>query len=63
MRPGRVLLDRTHADLNRWVMQDELTALLAGRRGHFQMESGYHSEQWFDLDHVLAQRERLRPFV
>ncbi|MEO6246374.1 MAG: hypothetical protein ABIQ12_13145 [Opitutaceae bacterium] len=44
-------------------MQNELIALLAGRSGHFQMESGYHSERWFDLDHVLAQRERLRPFV
>lgn len=27
------------------------------------MESGYHSEQWFDLDRVLADRDRLRPFV
>lgn len=27
------------------------------------MESGYHSERWFELDRVLAQRERLRPFV
>ncbi len=41
----------------------DLFALLAGRRGHFQMESGYHSEQWFELDRLLAQRERLQPFV
>lgn len=27
------------------------------------MESGYHSERWFELDRVLAQRERLQPFV
>ncbi len=27
------------------------------------MESGYHSEQWFELDRVLADRERLAPFV
>lgn len=40
-----------------------LIALLAGRTGHFCMESGYHSERWFDLDRVLAQRERLRPFI
>lgn len=40
-----------------------LQALLVGRRGHFQMESGYHSEHWFDLDSLLAQSERLRPFV
>ena len=44
-------------------MQHELIALLAGRRGHFQMESGYHSEQWFNLDALFDQRERLQPFV
>ncbi len=44
-------------------MQDELIALLAGRRGHFRMESGYHSELWFQLDPLLQQRARLRPFV
>ena len=44
-------------------MQQALSALLSGRRGHFQMESGYHSEQWFDLDALFADRERLQPFV
>jgi orotate phosphoribosyltransferase len=44
-------------------MELALLELLAGRRGHFQMESGYHSECWFDLDRLLAQRERLAPFV
>jgi orotate phosphoribosyltransferase len=44
-------------------MQEELIALLAGRRGHFQMESGYHSERWFQLDPLFEQPERLRPFV
>ncbi len=42
---------------------EKLIAFLAGRRGHFQMESGFHSEQWFELDRLLVQRERLRPFV
>ena len=42
---------------------ENLIGLLAGRRGHFQMESGFHSEQWFELDRLLAQRERLQPFV
>jgi orotate phosphoribosyltransferase len=41
----------------------ELITLLAGRRGHFRMESGYHSDQWFELDRLLQQRDRLRPFV
>src|SRR4051794_7584382 len=44
-------------------MQAELLRLLAGRRGHFQMESGYHSEWWFELNALLQQTERLRPFV
>lgn len=44
-------------------MQEKLIKLLAGRRGHFQMESGYHSELWFTLDALLERREELRPFV
>jgi len=44
-------------------MQDELLKLLDGRRGHFQMESGYHSEQWFWLDALFERPEALRPFV
>src|SRR6266436_2703216 len=44
-------------------MQDELIKLLAGRQGHFQMESGYHSETWFNLDRLFDDRARLRPFV
>ncbi|MBL9187415.1 MAG: hypothetical protein JNK23_08065 [Opitutaceae bacterium] len=42
---------------------EPLIKLLAGRSGHFRMESGYHSERWFELDRLLAQREQLRPFV
>ncbi len=45
------------------AMQDKLIPLLAGRRGHFQMESGYHSERWFDLDVLFANPARLQPFV
>ena len=44
-------------------MESGLLTLLAGHWGHFQMESGYHSEQWFDLDTLLADRDRLQPFV
>ena len=44
-------------------MQDELIQLLTGRRGHFQLESGYHSEQWFELDRLFADPAPLRPFV
>ncbi len=44
-------------------MSDDLPTLLAGRRGHFRMESGYHSEQWFNLDKLFDDRARLQPFV
>lgn len=44
-------------------MQDELLQLLAGRRGHFQMESGYHSELWFNLDSLFEPPGRLRPMI
>jgi orotate phosphoribosyltransferase len=27
------------------------------------MESGYHSERWFDLDRLFADRAQLQPFV
>jgi orotate phosphoribosyltransferase len=37
--------------------------LLAGRRGHFRMESGYHSEWWYDLNRLFDRPECLRPFV
>lgn len=44
-------------------MQDQLIALLAGRHGHFQMESGYHSGQWFKLETLFERPDALRPFV
>ena len=44
-------------------MPVDLLDLLAGRRGHFRMESGYHSERWFNLDRLFEDRARLQPFV
>jgi orotate phosphoribosyltransferase len=44
-------------------VQEELIALLSGRRGHFRMESGYHSERWFNLNALFADLARLQPFV
>lgn len=37
--------------------------LTAARRGHFQLESGHHSELWFDLDALFAVPARIDPFV
>ncbi len=44
-------------------MPSDLLALLAGRRGHFRMESGYHCELWFNLDKLFEDPARLQPFV
>ncbi len=44
-------------------MPSDLLGLLAGRRGHFRMESGYHSELWFNLDKLFENPARLQPFV
>jgi orotate phosphoribosyltransferase len=37
--------------------------MVAGRRGHFQLESGHHSALWLDLDALFASPRRIDPFV
>jgi orotate phosphoribosyltransferase len=37
--------------------------LTSSRRGHFQLESGHHSELWLDLDALFADSQRIAPFV
>jgi orotate phosphoribosyltransferase len=37
--------------------------LVAGRRGHFRMESGLHSGLWLDLDPLFIKPRRIAPFV
>lgn len=37
--------------------------LVAGRRGHFRLESGHHSALWLDLDPLFANPGRIAPFV
>ena len=37
--------------------------LVAGRRGHFQLESGHHGGLWLDLDPLFAEPRRVAPFV
>jgi orotate phosphoribosyltransferase len=41
----------------------DFLALVSGRRGHFQLESGHHGGLWLDLDPLFADHERIRPFV
>ena len=38
-------------------------AMVAGREGHFQLESGHHSELWLDLDALFAEPRRVAPLV
>ena len=37
--------------------------LVAGRRGHFRLESGHHSGLWLDLDPLFAEPHGIQPFV
>jgi orotate phosphoribosyltransferase len=37
--------------------------LVRGRRGHFRLESGHHSELWLDLDPLFAEPRLIAPFV
>jgi len=37
--------------------------LVAGRRGHFRLESGHHAGLWLDLDPLFAEPRRIAPFV
>lgn len=48
---------------DRGMIEDDLLALLDGRRGHFQLESGHHGELWLDLDALFLQPARLTPFT
>ncbi len=45
------------------AMADTITGLLTERRGHFHMESGYHSASWFELGSLFDHPDDLRPFV
>jgi orotate phosphoribosyltransferase len=38
-------------------------AMVAGREGHFQLESGHHGELWLDLEALFAQPRRVAPLV
>lgn len=44
-------------------MLNRVTPLLGVRRGHFKMESGYHSETWFELGSLFDDPVTVRPFV
>jgi orotate phosphoribosyltransferase len=37
--------------------------IVAVRNGHFELESGYHTDSWLELDPVFTQPAELRPFA
>ena len=37
--------------------------LVPGGRGHFRMESGYHTDRWLDLDALFVDSARLAPWI
>ncbi len=45
------------------VMERAFFELVSGRSGHFELESGHHSELWFDLDTLFAEPARVRPLI
>jgi orotate phosphoribosyltransferase len=45
------------------VTLDSFLALTPRRRGHFRLESGYHTDLWLDLDSLFATPDRVAPFV
>jgi orotate phosphoribosyltransferase len=44
-------------------MLNKVTPLLRVRRGHFKMESGYHSATWFELGSLFDDPVTVRPFA
>lgn len=44
-------------------MDDDVTRLVAARRGHFRLESGHHGDLWLDLELLCLDPERVRPLA
>jgi orotate phosphoribosyltransferase len=45
------------------TVDEEIVRLLAGRRGHFLLESGHHGDLWLDLDRVFVRPTRVARFA
>lgn len=41
----------------------DFLSLVTGRQGHFRLESGHHSQLWFDLDSLFVEPPRVAPLV
>jgi orotate phosphoribosyltransferase len=44
-------------------MQDDLLSMLAGRCGHFRLESGHHGNLWLDLELLFLRPKAVQPLA
>jgi orotate phosphoribosyltransferase len=44
-------------------MNEDVLALVDGRRGHFQLESGHHGDLWLQLEVLCLRPREIQPFV
>jgi orotate phosphoribosyltransferase len=44
-------------------MDNKILSLVRGRRGHFRLESGHHSDLWLQLETLCVHPREIQPFV
>jgi orotate phosphoribosyltransferase len=44
-------------------MNEDVLALVDGRRGHFQLESGHHGDLWLGLETLCLRPREIQPFA
>jgi orotate phosphoribosyltransferase len=44
-------------------MNEDVLALVEGRRGHFQLESGHHGDLWLELETLCLRPREIQPFA
>src|SRR5258705_1665278 len=45
------------------VAADRFLELARARHGHFRLESGHHTDMWFDLNGLFTDHQRIAPLV
>ena len=44
-------------------MDNKILSLVRGRRGHFRLESGHHSDLWLQLETLCVHPREIQPFA
>jgi len=44
-------------------MNEDVLALVEGRRGHFQLESGHHGDLWLPLEALCLRPREIKPYA